>query len=323
MGVCGLMLGSSRCLDAMVGVVIVNFRSAGYVRRCLNTLKGVGVDGPIVIWDNSTDDADINRLGRALEGFDVTVGGVSRNLGFGPGVNAGVRLGAAICQCRYWWILNPDIEVDSRCLRTLLSSAEQHQVDILSPLVLWAKGPRAGRVWFGGGYIDLRRSFHVDPSADKTPAYKRGFVPCTFMCGAALMVKTEAWDALGGFRTDLFMYWEDVDLSLRAQALGLKMGVHWGAIAYHAEGGSSAIQGRPSIATHYYLQRNRILVFRDFMPPTRIVLGPGAFVTLRSLLRPFKWSLDTEAVAGTAASILGLFHGLAGCTRTPTSARFL
>ena len=61
----------------------------------------------------------------------------------------------------------------------------------------------------------------------------------SFVTGAAMMMHISTFELIGGFREDLFLYWEDVDLSLRAGRAGVRMELVPDARVWHAEGGSA------------------------------------------------------------------------------------
>src|SRR5690606_6019201 len=54
-----------------------------------------------------------------------------------------------------------------------------------------------------------------------------------FASGACLALPRRAWEALGGFSPDFFMYHEDVDLSLRMRLIGGRVGVDPAARVHH------------------------------------------------------------------------------------------
>jgi GT2 family glycosyltransferase len=56
--------------------------------------------------------------------------------------------------------------------------------------------------------------------------------------GAALMIRRSAWDALGGFDQQIFLYWEDTDLCWRAWLSGMRVLYIPSALIYHERGGS-------------------------------------------------------------------------------------
>ncbi len=79
--------------------------------------------------------------------------------------------------------------------------------------------------------------------------------------GCALAIRTELWDALGGFDEDFWMYLEDVDFAFRAQLLGAQGVFVPEARVHHrltaTAGGSLA---------SYYVGRNTIWVIAKNMP---------------------------------------------------------
>ena len=133
-----------------------------------------------------------------------------------------------------------------------------------------------------------------------------------FLSGAALMLTAGTFASLGGLREDLFLYWEDVDLSLAAAAAGLRMAVVLGAQVWHAEGASSRREGDGGSAIYYrWTARNRIVVSSDHRVgrPWSLVLGPGSAETARLLARALvrerrgRTHKAAEVVAGTWAGL--------------------
>jgi hypothetical protein len=120
--------------------------------------------------------------------------------------------------------------------------------------------------------------------------------------------------ALGGFREDLFMYWEDVDLSLRASADGRPLITCSGAVVWHLEGGSSGEGSGRSALYYRYTARNRIVVSAPCTSAVRILLGPGAAVSARSLAAPLLRERHRR-VAKTMAAGRGMLEGLAAVRR--------
>jgi GT2 family glycosyltransferase len=61
-----------------------------------------------------------------------------------------------------------------------------------------------------------------------------------------MMIRREAWDAVGGFDPRFFLYYEDIDLCRRVRAAGWEVGIVHSVTAIHESGGS---QWRPGTRT--------------------------------------------------------------------------
>lgn len=267
---------------AHVYVVIVNFNSVSHLERCLAALPPRD-NLRVIVWDNGSTDAEVSQL-RILTRAraDVTLAESSENLGFGPAVNRAVESLDAQPEDLIW-ILNPDTEMVGDAIATMVSGFVTHpQLKIVSPLIT---SSRTDRIWFAGGIVDCRRgkSTHADIGQ---PVENLGVepIPTQFVTGAAPMMRIETWKRLRGFREDLFLYWEDADLSLRAMALGFSAAVLPTAIVRHAEGGSSgSVDGR-SLVFYYYASRNRLIACGEgFGQRLSILLMRGGFESMRQI----------------------------------------
>ncbi|WP_160900420.1 glycosyltransferase family 2 protein [Gordonia mangrovi] len=242
--------------------MIVNYNSLDDVLRCVKSLRTVAEVREIFVLDNASPGGDAKHLSCISE-IDrrVRVGTTDRNIGFGAGVNQAVT--SLTSNWTHLWILNPDsIFVEGSLSRTLEWMAGC-SVSICSPLVL-GPGPDY-RVWFVGGEIDLKRGVCTHEGFGDYPppaAHTDGWTT-NFVSGAACIVTRSAWMALNGFRDDLFLYWEDADLSYRARELGMNLGVSSALSVSHEENGSSRVGSGKSPVFYYYVSRNRVLLIRE------------------------------------------------------------
>jgi N-acetylglucosaminyl-diphospho-decaprenol L-rhamnosyltransferase len=104
-------------------------------------------------------------------------------------------------------------------------------------------------------------------------------VEVSFASGACLAVRRAAWEALGGFSDEYFLYHEDTDLGLRLWLGGRRVGLEPRARCEH--------QYEFDKGPHkwYFLERNRYAtIIRTF--PTRLLLAllPGLIATEAALL---------------------------------------
>jgi N-acetylglucosaminyl-diphospho-decaprenol L-rhamnosyltransferase len=83
----------------------------------------------------------------------------------------------------------------------------------------------------------------------------------TWYTAACVLVRAEAFRAVGGFDEGFFMYFEDVDLCLRLEAAGWRLAQEPSAVAWHAGGFANRRAAddlyRPSQLRYYRLRRPR------------------------------------------------------------------
>jgi N-acetylglucosaminyl-diphospho-decaprenol L-rhamnosyltransferase len=199
-----------------LAVQIVNYRTRSYLERCLPSviadLEASGLSFEVNLLDNAS--------GESLEDLAVADGRVTattsdRNNGFGAGHN----LLAAATQAEHLWLLNPDVELTEpdtagRLLRTLSA-----------PDAIQAVGPRLtgvdgepqpydhGRLRGARAQIAIRGGH----SYWRASAVARRVA---WTSGAALMLRRDTFQSLGGFDERLFLYKEEEDLCLRLRAAG-------------------------------------------------------------------------------------------------------
>lgn len=288
-------------------VIIVNYRSSLLLSRCVKSLLAESVDS-ISVWDNSCDEDERLALNAIAKEFGLTVRYSAENIGFGPAANR--LLGALDCSDDApVWLLNPDTEVLPGCVDRLKKAVASTGFGFISPAIIRQADDE---IWFAGGAIHVGRGSTVHwstyPSADS--------FSCTFLTGAAMAATRSSWERVGGFREDLFLYYEDAALCLDARAMGASLTVVMDAVVMHAVGGSSANPADSrgfgkSPLWYYFLSRNRLLVCQRTAARrllTAFVIG--LLPTLRMLVmaardRSGPWIRVRAALVGT-------YHGLIG-----------
>ena len=300
--------------SARTAVVVVNYNSSDHLERLLPSLADENLRR-VLIWDNASSEAEVTALkDLAARDPNLIVHLHDSNIGFGPAVNRAIELLSKSCEPEFYWIVNPDVVVLPGTVKALESSADLNAADILSPLIVRRDPGGRELIWFNGGEIDRTagRSIHLN-IGEPLVGSPGGYATCTFVSGAAIHVRASAWLSLNGFNEDFFLYCEDADLSLRAAGLGLRLGVERSARVEHVEGGSSGGTG-PGPVFYYYVQRNRLRLYRQFTSRLNLVLGRGLFETARLLVFPLVRSTRGTRARAFRSSLRGLRHGLFGAS---------
>lgn len=179
-----------------------------------------------------------------------------KNLGFGGGVDAGIRA-AQDAGCGICLVLNPDATIDLAAADALAADVAEETGLLVAPAV---RTPQ-GKDWFTGAVLDLRtgRTRRGRPEGpDDVP----------WVSGACFAATAERLLDLGGFGTEYFLYWEDIDLSVRWARSGGRLALRGDLTCVHDAGGTqdgiarsttTDVPGGKSPLYHYYNTRNRLL----------------------------------------------------------------
>ncbi|MET4046852.1 MULTISPECIES: polysaccharide pyruvyl transferase family protein [unclassified Rhodococcus (in: high G+C Gram-positive bacteria)] len=285
-------------------VVTVAYNSGDVLEKCICSIVDDDDIGTIIVIDNSTDHHQRARTKSIADKYDVQYKSNPTNLGFGVAVNTAI-LDANLDNDDLIWILNPDTEVDAGAVAGLVDAVVNRTCEIVSPLI--TTGVDRDRLWFAGGEIDVNRRSVRHPGIGLPLTEIPTLTRINFITGAAMMMSASTWRRLGGFDPKIFLYWEDVDLCIRAQKLGIRMAVVPNSVVWHAVGASSAAEGKSEIY-YYSMQRNRVIVMGRYYGRFSTIFGPGAIETARIFARAAKES------KGRASKLRAAVRGYgAGC----------
>ena len=216
-------------------VVVVNHGSHALLGRYLAPLAA-DLDALVVVVDNSSSPADREaaREVAARAGWHLVA---TPNDGFGAGVNTGADAAVAL-GCDVLLVLNPDLTMAAGTARALLDDVRADPGTVLSPRIVRPDGT----TWFAGGTVDLVRGRTSTRPADRVE----------WLSGAGFAVATSAWTQVGGFDDAFFLYWEDVDLSVRLVRAGRRLVVRDDLVAVHDVGGTQEHAGTRRKSDLYY-----------------------------------------------------------------------
>ena len=316
-------------------VVIVNWRQAELTIRAASSIREqLGDRDGLVIVDNASGDGSAERLRR--EGLTVVES--SENRGFGAGVN----LGTLGMEEEVLVLLNNDAVAEPGFLEALLAALSDPP-SAVAPAAATARillagrwtpaapgqpdalvSPRTGRwtrlddqaaargegevlVNSTGNLVDTSgngydRDWLVPAGQEHSPSEVFG------LCGGACAIRREAWQALGGFREDLFMYYEDTDLSWRLRERGWRVLYVREAVARHDHASSSGTESPMFIRVN---TRNRILTAAAHSPAP-VVMQALARTLLRSLRGPQRGPVVAGLVQASAGLPRELYRRMRG-----------
>jgi N-acetylglucosaminyl-diphospho-decaprenol L-rhamnosyltransferase len=303
-----------------VHIVIVNWNTGDELRVCLASIAATAPHGPLVervtIVDNASSDGSADRLD------DVPLPlGVVRN-SWNAGFAAACNQGAADSTADYLLFLNPDTRLPPNTLGTVMAFMESEHaatVGICGVQILESDG-RPGlacarfptlRVLFGK-MVGLDHLLpQLFPSHHLTSAELRHSQPVDQVIGAFYFVRRELFTELGGFDERYFIYFEEVDFSLRARHAGRSTYFLKDAVAYHV--GNVSSDQVPDIRLYHSL-RSRILFAYKHWPRLHASLLVALTLTVELLARLARaaWRRSVSEILTTLSAYGMLVRDLLG-----------
>lgn len=255
-------------------VVIVNWNAGGLLASCVASLAQhhSGVIEAVIVVDNHSADDSLQRLdGVDMQGLALRVLRNDRNSGFAAACNQGAHLSGT----DYLLFLNPDTRVHSDSLSVPLKFLERQgneKVGIVGIQLLddagevarsCARFPNLTRIAAAALGLNRLERFRGAGMSMKEWAHDSTRTVDQVM-GAFFLVRHAVFSQLGGFDERFFVYFEDVDFSLRLKRLGYHSVYLACAQAFHQGGGTSR-QVRPQRL--FYSLRSRLIYAAKYFPP--------------------------------------------------------
>lgn len=210
-----------------IAVCIVAFRRPDLLEDCLRSCHEHLGDLPVHVWDNSGPDYPGMEAVRAAYP-DVHWYGTDHNLGFASAVN---RL-ADCAPGAHLLLLNPDAIVTGPLTQTRARVTLDAGVAAAAPPIVpatplpgespWDNGHRAPGLLRAlvsrAGYAPALRGRAISELYGTRPTDVDGY-----LTGACLLVNRRAWNEIGGFDEEFFLYGEEADWQLRARSAGWRL----------------------------------------------------------------------------------------------------
>lgn len=241
-----------------VSVVVPNWNGAEQLPACLNSLLDQSLKPQIIVVDNGSSDGSIELLRKKYSGVQVIAR--DKNYGFTGGVNPGIK--AAIeGGGKYVALLNNDAVADPGWLKALVGVLDQaEKAGVVTSKI----------VNHTGEYIDSTGDFYTTWGLP----YPRGRREANLSkydqdrlifgaSGGASLYRVKMLEEIGLFDDDFFAYYEDVDLSFRAQLAGWQVVFASDAKVNHYIGATS---GRISGFATYHTMKNLPMLFWKNVP---------------------------------------------------------
>ena len=246
-----------------LAIIVLNWNGADDTLNCVESLQQQTLRPEIIIVDNNSSDDSVERFEDHIKSQKKDAPILiknSQNFGFAGGINTGL-IYAKEHNFEYIGVLNPDAIADKKWCRALVDELSTHLDCGIATGIMQRRD---------GKTLDTTGDFYTtwglpgprnrDEPAKNAPSKPGEVFGAT---GGGAIYRAAIFDDIDMFDEDFFMYYEDVDLSFRAQLAGWKVRFTPEAIAYHKVGASS--KKVPGLAV-YNTFKNLPLVFIKNVP---------------------------------------------------------
>ncbi|MEO5707586.1 MAG: glycosyltransferase family 2 protein [Alteraurantiacibacter sp.] len=270
-------------------IVVVSYNSEEHLQRCLDSIDTELADPTIIVIDNASSDRS-HEIACGHPAVDFPIRNAV-NVGFSAAVNqavSGIESDKVL-------LLNPDVVLFPETIDSLLALAR----------TMPGSGIQGGRCLDFNGHLDptsvlaapsFWHAFAFASAISEIPVLRRfdpdslfgwqrdGTRAVDILTGAVMLVDRALWDKLDGFDERYFLYWEDVDLCMRARRIGYRPHFTDRAVYQHVGGASSANSTERMIR----ILRGKVNIYRDYVPFGGLcMLGVGIWLRgrIESLMR--------------------------------------
>lgn len=208
-------------MGKITSVIVVSYNSEDFIEKCIKSLLTyLPKDCEIIVIDNNSNDQSVKLLEKFVPKIKLLKS--KENLGFSRGNNRAVKQS----QGKYLFFLNPDTEIKKPIFNELVNFYEKvEDCGIVGPRLVLPDSTvqesvnNLPTIWgaikefiFGIKYTYSQYAPQTDKLVEVESVY-----------GAAMLIKKDLFDKVGGFDEKYFLYYEDMDLCKKVRALGKKI----------------------------------------------------------------------------------------------------
>jgi GT2 family glycosyltransferase len=280
-------------------ITVLNWNGSEDTLNCIKSLKSQSYQNfKIIVIDNGSKLSDYKNLSVLSDISNITLIRNEKNVGFAGGVNIGIRH-AIENKYKYVALFNNDAIADKDWLKKLIEGfSKKDSPSAVTGLLLHEDGKTIDST---GDYYSIwgmpfprSRGLKTSTAPDSQYVFSA--------TGGATLYKTSLFKEIGLFDESFFAYYEDVDISFRAQLAGHKIYYTKDAIAYHKQGATS--NKIPGFTVYQTFKNIPLLYTKDVPASLLIPIGVRLFVLYWLIFgNAIKNGSGTYALKGWLASI--------------------
>lgn len=205
-------------MNPKIHVLILNWNGSKYLNASIESIKNNNYSNfKITVIDNNSNDDSLLKV----ENKNINIISHPKNYKYAKGYNKAI-FNLKNDDSDYYLLLNNDTVSDQNLLESFSKASKKYGDNcIMGAKILYTKNKN--RIWYAGGKFGLFNFFvsHHGIRKIDSPDYDKDCIT-DYITGCCLLISKNHFHQLKGFDENFNMYGEDVDLSIRAQNIGLK-----------------------------------------------------------------------------------------------------
>jgi GT2 family glycosyltransferase len=245
--------------EPLVSIVTINYNNTKVTLELLLSISECTYKNvQVIVVDNGSIENPIDKINDKFPQVEVIRS--EKNLGFSAGNNLGLKKAKGVL---IFFVNNDTLFAENLIEELIKPFFEIKNLGIVSPKVIYYESPNLLQY---AGSTDInpltgRNKVIGQGQADNDSLFPSGVT--FFAHGAAMIIRKNLLKKIGGFPDVYFLYYEELDYSIRLRRAGYKIYYNNNAVIYHRVSHSV---GEESPLKVYYMTRNRILFMRRNFP---------------------------------------------------------
>jgi N-acetylglucosaminyl-diphospho-decaprenol L-rhamnosyltransferase len=230
--------GSSK----QVSIVIVTHNSAGVIEKCLGSVPA-GIK--VYFVDNDSSDGTVDLVNKSSTKAILIN---SKNIGFGRANNLALEK----VKTEYALLLNPDTILQPDSIEKLLDAADKYPESAIIAPMLYHEDGRLQQSYKTTVFSrEKNKTKYIEPEGD---------LCAECLSGAVMLLRLSCFKKIGFFDPEIFLFYEDDDLCLKARGAGYSLVLTPQAKITHLMGRSS-----PPSLKYIYLKNRHMMWSRLYL----------------------------------------------------------
>lgn len=251
--------------EPLVSIVTINYNNTQVTLELLLSISECTYKNvQVIVVDNGSFENPTEKVKAEFPKVEVIRS--EKNLGFSAGNNLGFKK----TKGDLVFFVNNDTLLAENLIEELIKPFfEIKNLGIVSPKVIYYESPNL--IQYAGSTeisaLTGRNKVIGQGQTDNDELYQSGLT--CFAHGAAMIIRKNLLKKIGGFPDVYFLYYEELDYSIRLRRAGYKIYYNNKAVIYHRV---SYSVGEESPLKVFYMTRNRILFMRRNFPGIRYIV---------------------------------------------------